>query len=128
MAPRSLFVAAIFLFLTTPAHADEPEKPAPAPAQKTPVRTDTVRLRTGGLSRGRVVEIVPEDHVKIVELDGQAKEIPWSEIDRIIIGGPAPTRTSLGTTNTPMPATAKPTPKAPLSGPLAKVHLAASNR
>lgn len=90
-----------------------------------------MRLRNGGFHRGHVTEIVPEDHVTIVQLDGQTKTIPWADIDRVIIGGPPSARAG-GTTATPPSTTTSPPsppkPRSPFAGPLAKVHIAAPSR
>ncbi len=49
--------------------------------------SDTVHLLDGGLYRGRIVEIVPGDHVTIIVEGGESKSIPWSNIDRVVAAG-----------------------------------------
>lgn len=82
---------------------------------------DTVVLRNGGLYRGHVTEVVPNDHVSIV-VTGQteAKRIPWSEIDRVILGAPyGATPPGLS----PSPAPPEPEPAAPELPPGQRVRV-----
>ena len=60
------------------------EGPAPqVVTESTTTTVDTVHLRSGGLFRGRVHEIVPGDHVSIVLPTAETKRIPWAEVDRV---------------------------------------------
>jgi hypothetical protein len=75
-----------------------------------------VQLRTGGIYRGRVKEIVPGDHVTIVP-EGQVAEqkIAWRDIEKVIVAS-APQQA------TPMVAAP------PAVGPKARVHITTSRR
>lgn len=99
---------------------DEPASASPAPAPPARTVIDTVVLRSGGLYRGHVTEVVPNDHVSIV-VTGQteAKRIPWSEIDRVILG--APYGASPGASSSPAPA--EPEPAAPELPPGQRVRV-----
>ena len=44
---------------------------------------DHVYLKTGSIVRGRILEIVPEDHVKIEDLSGNVWNYPISEVEKI---------------------------------------------
>ena len=76
---------------------------------------DMVHLRTGGMFRGRVTEIVPGDHVTILLTTGESRKIPWRDVERVIVASTA----------IPPVATATPTAPAtaPMAGPRARVHM-----
>lgn len=119
------------LLVPTAAFAQEEPPPLPPPASSggttatpsTATTVDSVHLRNGGLYRGRVTEIVPGDHVTVVVEKGEAKRVPWAEVDRVIVAStalPAPP---------PAPGAAAPaTPPvpAPMVGPRARVHITSS--
>ncbi len=51
---------------------------------------DTVYFTNGGFVRGRIVELIPEDHVTImVTGTGETKTIPWKEIRKVSADVPA---------------------------------------
>lgn len=81
---------------------------------------DTVHLRSGGLFRGRVTEILPGDHVTVNLPSGEARRIPWADVERVIVA------------STPVPppptASAPPTPSPSMVGPRAIVHIKSSGR
>lgn len=107
------------------AFADEDDAPPLPPSQppsaagsvteSTAVTVDTVHLRSGGMFRGRVTEIVPGDHVTVLLTTGESRRIVWRDVDRVIVAStavpPAPTAAA--------PATA------PMAGPRARVHIKA---
>ena len=126
-------VTAIGLVFLAPksALADEDVEPLPVAAAPTAVvavpvanapggRPDAVYLRSGGMVRGRVHEIIPGHHVTAtLEATGEARVIPWAEIDRVVLGDatalpPPPGASILASTA----ASA-----APMAGPRAHVHI-----
>jgi len=74
---RSICAAAILAgaLFTGAAHADVP---------------DQVYLRSGGSYSGRITELVPNDHVTILTLDGESKRIAWTDIDRVVASDAPP--------------------------------------
>jgi hypothetical protein len=99
-AVRAALLSALATAWSSPVLADEP--------------VDTVILRSGIRHSGRVTEVVPEDHVTI--LDGSTTKVfPWSQVDRIVVTtidlGPLPP-TSKTTTPAPTPAS-EPEPTGP---------------
>jgi hypothetical protein len=99
------FCAALALSLSTHlAYAQQP--PAQGFSQATPQAApgsidEAVYLRSGGMLRGSILEIVPNDHVSIVLPNGQMAIVQWSEITRIEkkapsqIPAPAPLSTAV---------------------------------
>jgi hypothetical protein len=84
---------------------------------------DTVDLKSGESIRGRVTELVPDDHVTIL-VNGEELALTWWEIERVDLAG----------TPRPPPPPPRPLPAAslssttsasepPMEGPLALVHL-----
>jgi hypothetical protein len=137
MSRWSFAFAALGAALLVPAVAraddeDEAIEPLPAAAAApAPILTttavspagpsvDTVHLRSGGMYRGRVTEIVPGDHVTIiVTTDGTARRLPWSDLERVIVAStPIPPATATATA--PTGGTATPSP---MVGPRARVHI-----
>lgn len=52
----------------------------PAHAQS-PIGEDQVNLKNGGMVRGRIVELIPDESVTIVSAaSGQSKTFPWAEV------------------------------------------------
>jgi hypothetical protein len=116
-------VVALLSVLLVPAVAsaqdDDSPPPLPVPAQPSPQTAttialpgvDMVQLRSGGMYRGRVKEIVPGDHVTIVP-EGQVAEqkIAWRDIEKVVVAS-APQQAT--------PVVAQP----PASGPKARVHI-----
>lgn len=123
----SFLAAGAMIFAAAPAFAQDPvvnEKPSAAP-----VTTDAVHLRNGGLYRGHVTEIVPGDHVTILVDHGDAKKIPWGDIEKVIVAttaipngataqGPAGDQVGART----IPPASAPT-AAPMNGPKVRVHI-----
>jgi hypothetical protein len=91
-----------------------PPLPPPAPVA-VPAGSDVVVLKSGGMVRGTLLEIIPNDHATVQLATGQTAIIQWDHIHHIERGGGAQA-------NAPAPA---PAPKpAPVSeGPTARVHI-----
>src|SRR5579859_1148575 len=63
-----------------------PTPAAPAPATGAAPASgggDTIYLKGGGMIRGRLVEVIPNDHATIALSTGQSAIVEWSRIDRI---------------------------------------------
>ncbi len=102
--------------------------PAPAPAQ--PVyspppagATDTVVLKNGGMIRGTLIEVLPNDHATVQLPSGQSAIIQWGEIHHIERGG-APAAAPVAPQAAPAQKLANTT--ASMSGPTALVHIESS--
>jgi hypothetical protein len=67
------------------AHAEEPKAGADATAGAA-ADPDVVRLKNGGMLRGKISELIPGDTVTIVTVTGKTREIKMSEVD---YAGPA---------------------------------------
>jgi hypothetical protein len=67
------------------AQAQEAPATSSAPASDA-AGTDVVRLKNGGLLRGKISELIPGDSVTIITLSGKTREFPMSEVD---YAGPA---------------------------------------
>jgi hypothetical protein len=103
------------------ARADEDAPAASAPAAP----PDTIYLRNGGMIRGRVQEILPTAHVSITLSTGEVRQVPWSEIERVIVASAAtiPPLPSLPS-STPAPSAAPaPSTPSPMIGPRVRVHV-----
>ncbi|MDF2691949.1 MAG: hypothetical protein K0S65_332 [Labilithrix sp.] len=99
--------------------------PALADPAPEPVPVDTLYLRNGLRHRGQVTEVVPGDHVTIVDDHNGMKVFPWSEVDRIVVTTLPPSLDpppppSASTPPTPAPPTPEPEP---MTGPLARIHI-----
>ncbi len=117
----------VMFLLASAAHAD-PLPPLPpggtaaqAPATAVPNVTpvgpsdaDTVNLRNGSFFRGRVTELVPQDHVTIVLPSNEVKRLAWTEIEKIVLSQPPPQ------------VVAPPQAPPPLVGPLVRVRIQSS--
>ncbi|HXK19530.1 MAG TPA: hypothetical protein VNG33_17090 [Polyangiaceae bacterium] len=84
------------------------EEPAVAPAATAPATAakDVVRLKNGGLLRGTIAELVPEDSVTIVTVAGKTRTFQMKEVD---YAGPAdrdPSATAPAPTPAPPPTDA----------------------
>ncbi len=112
---RQLFVLVGLLACTFPitgAIATPPEAPtaphvssssSPALSASAPLKTSVasstevpqlvVWLKSGGVTRGSVVEFVPDSHVVLQLITGEGRRIPWSQVKRFrwIDGAAAPT-------------------------------------
>lgn len=123
--------AALTLMSVGDACAQDPQPPAlqplpPAGTVQVPVRTvrpgaipDSVYLNNGGLLRGTVYEVMPGDHVSILDVNGGAKLIRWGDVSRVVFGEGTPGATPVPT---PVPAVST-SEKPPKVGPMAKVHI-----
>jgi hypothetical protein len=93
--------------------------PAPAPAGA-PGTPDTVVLKNGGMIRGTLVEVLPNDHATVQLPSGQSAIVQWGEIHHIERGA-APTAVTPPPGATPMQK--MPNATAPMSGPTVLVHI-----
>jgi hypothetical protein len=66
------------LVIATPAFAQTPG-------------ADTIVLKSGGLYRGTLVDVVPNDHARIRLETGEIANVPWGEIDHVDASDRAPT-------------------------------------
>ncbi len=91
-APPSGGVQPVPYSPSQPVPVTQPASPRPAPAAapaQAPVvvgntgGTDTVYLKGGGMIRGHLVEVIPNDHATIALPTGQTAIVEWSRIDRI---------------------------------------------
>ncbi len=74
---------------------------APPSAQPPPVPgNDVLHLRNGGLMRGTIVELLPNDHATLLLPTGQSAIVQWSAIERVERNAPA----TAAPTPTPSPA------------------------
>ena len=126
-------VTAIGLVFLAPksARADEDVEPLPVAAAPTAVvavpvasaptgRADAVYLRSGGMVRGRVHEIIPGHHVTAtLEVTGETRVIPWAEIDRVVLGDATALPPPPGASILASSAASAP----PMAGPRAHVHI-----
>jgi hypothetical protein len=110
---RPLLVLAALTAANGVAYADEPVASEQRPPPGATAATDNVHLRGGGIQRGRVTELVPGDHVTVVAEGGEAKRIPWSEVEELVM--PASPPRSEGAAAPPL----APTP----AGPVVRVHI-----
>src|SRR5215472_339579 len=61
----------------------QPPPPAPVAAPPSSTGGDTIFLKGGGMIRGRLVEIIPNDHATIALSTGQTAIVEWGRIERI---------------------------------------------
>jgi hypothetical protein len=80
-----------------------------APATRA-IGGDVVHLKGGGMLRGTLVEILPNDHVTVGLANGQTASVPWLQVLRIERGVDAPPASTSG-------------PSAAPAGPRALVHI-----
>jgi hypothetical protein len=79
--------AGVSLASVTPAAAAEPVAPKDAPAEGEPAASpksqakDVVRLKSGGLLRGSIAELVPGEFVVIVLITGETRRVPADEFE-----------------------------------------------
>lgn len=95
--------------------------PAPAAAGGT---ADTVVLKNGGMIRGTLVEVLPNDHATVQLPSGQSAIVQWSEIHHIERG--AAPAAATGTPAAATPIQKMPNSTAPMSGPTVLVHIETS--
>lgn len=77
------------------------EEPAPAAGAEADGAPDIVRLKNGGLLRGKISELIPGDSVTIVTLAGKTREIAMNEVD---YAGPSAEDPQLAAPPAPAPA------------------------
>jgi hypothetical protein len=142
----TLLAALHFVIISTPCFAQQSQvqpvpyntgQPVQYGAQPSPPTTvyttpaqgggsaDTVVLKNGGMIRGTLVEVLPNDHATVQLPSGQSAIVQWSEIHHIERGAaPAPGPAA------PQSAPASPLPNttAPMSGPLVLVHIETQRR
>ena len=103
---------------TAPAPTPGPTAPAPQYAG-VGVGSDIVVLKNGGMIRGTLVELLPNDHATVQLPSGQSAIIQWTEIHHIERGA-APTPSG---TPTPAPVLAPTPTAAKMTGPTVLVHI-----
>lgn len=72
---------------SAPSASAQETEPTPPAVRAAEAASDTVHLRNGGLYRGRIVEIVPGDHLTLIVEGGESKQVPWADVDRIVAAG-----------------------------------------
>jgi hypothetical protein len=92
-----LWPTILSLALATPARALPAEGPArglqqviPSGASVAPAGDDAVYLKNGGMIRGTILEILPNDHVTLQLATGQTAMVEWSQVLRVEQHGRAP--------------------------------------
>jgi hypothetical protein len=95
-----------------------PAQPPPAGSvtESTTATVDTVHLRSGGMFRGRVTEIVPGDHVTVLLTTGESRRVVWRDVDRVIVAS---------TAVPPLASAPAAAASAAMVGPRARVHVKA---
>lgn len=82
---RALSLGSLMLFslsFTTGAHAQAAETaPDPPSAPSAPSAPDIVRLKTGGLIRGTISELVPGDYVMVVTVAGHTRTLAMADVE-----------------------------------------------
>ncbi len=84
VAARAAIVALGLMGFVGVAAAQEPDSEgSPAPEQAAPETgpTDIVKLKNGGMIRGKISELIPGDAVVIVTLTGDTRRFPMSEVE-----------------------------------------------
>jgi hypothetical protein len=113
---RLAFAFSVFLALgAVPSFANAQGEPAPSSsssASPSPKSIDTIYLNNGGIIRGRIVEIVPDDHVVIV-LPNENKRVAWSEIRRITADMPVRSATVTANPSSSSPSSSPSSPLTP---------------
>lgn len=67
---------------SAPVAADNVAPADPSGAATAPAGADEVLLRNGGMLRGDVVELIPDDHVTVL-VAGERRVIPWAEVETV---------------------------------------------
>lgn len=115
---RAAAFAFVMLAVPVSAHAQPADAHDPVMTQSATESFDTVHLRNGGLYRGRLTEIVPEDHVTMILESGEKKRLAWTEIAKIVTStmpaGAAPAPPPVAT---PVPTTPPPALPPPVASP-----------
>ncbi len=101
---------------STPALAQDTSAAAPPAARgQGALPTDIVRLRNGGMARGTIIEVVPDDHVLLLLPDGETRRFDMAEV---VYSGPIAAQGTASPTPAAGP-TSEPTGPAPASTPVA---------
>ena len=93
----------------------QPPGLAGAVMESTTATGDTVHLRSGGMFRGRVTEIVPGDHVTVLLATGESRRVTWHDVERVIVASTA----------VPPAIAAAASASTAMVGPRARVHIKA---
>lgn len=125
---RSLVAGCAVLLVSSFASLARAEEPAPAanpPPAAAPA--DLVRLKSGGLLRGTISELVPGDTVTIVTVSGQTRTFPMAEVEYAGPANEAPTKAAPSSTP-PASTEAEPTdgkvkPYVTVNAANARLHL-----
>jgi hypothetical protein len=80
------------ILTSRPARADDDATQLAPPAGAAASSTDSLFRRDGSVVRGRITEIVPNDHVTLLLGNGNEVRVPWSEVDRLVPDAPPPLR------------------------------------
>lgn len=91
----------------------------PSSAQTSCVPPDLVTLRDGGMLRGTIAELAPNDHVTIVLVTGETRTVPAAEI---AYAGPAGSAPQPASTPPIVAAAASPPSSAPAAPPAPTRH------
>jgi hypothetical protein len=89
---------------------------SPAALAQTP-GADVIVLKTGGMFRGTLVDVVPNDHARIRLSTGEVASVPWGEIDHIDASTSGPSAAPLP------PAAPLPIVVTPPSAPADRVYV-----
>jgi hypothetical protein len=121
MKPLRWLLLSATLVWSTPALAD--------PIEPTAEPFDTIHLQNGVQHKGRVTEVVPGDHVTLVDERGM-KVFPWAQVDRVEVSTmpippspPPPTPEQPSSRASPPPQASSPSDEEPTTGPHARVHI-----
>jgi len=72
-----------------PAPPPLPQDAPPPPVSAAAPGNDVIVLKGGGMMRGRLVEVIPNDHATIQLPTGQSAIVAWSRIERVEQAAPA---------------------------------------
>jgi hypothetical protein len=123
---RARFVLAGSLFallLAPPSFAeDAPVTPPPSPSTAAPssLPPDAIYTKSGGLMRGTLVDVVPNQYARIRLDSGEIVIVPWAEIARIDARNAPPSAGAVPLPTAPPPEPPKPNVR---SGPTVVVHI-----
>ncbi len=100
-----------------------PVTQAPAPTVATATTPDTIVLKNGGMLRGTLVELLPNDHATIQLPSGQSAIVQWGEIHHVERGVATAPATPVAPTG---PVQRLPNTTAPIVGPTVLLHIESS--
>lgn len=91
--PRvALLSAGLHLALLATAHpalADEPSPPPPPANPGAAAGKDTIHLKSGGLLRGTLIDVIPGDHARIELVTHDVVTVAWADVLRVDRGDEA---------------------------------------